>query len=130
MNGKFHVVALACAIFAAGIVQADDNADAALATELPKLRKQIVQLIGMPRCGNLVNCRIVELGSRPCGGPAEYMTFNTFSADQAAIETKVSEYNFAYDEWLATRPSGGACVKLPRPVAACVNGRCVIPGIR
>ena len=109
---------------------ADEGTASAMPPELVRLRQEIVELIGVPRCANLVNCRIAELGSRPCGGPAEYLTFNTFSADQTAIETKLSEYNFAYEDWLAKRSAPGACVKLQRPVAACVNGRCVIPGAR
>ena len=118
------------AALSANVLHADEGAELSLPPELTRLRQEIVELIGVPRCANLVNCRIAELGSRPCGGPAEYLTFNTFSADQTAIETKLSEYNFAFDDWLATQRSPGACVKLQRPVAACVNGRCVIPGAR
>lgn len=118
------------AALSANVLHADEGTEPALPPELAKLRQEIVELIGVPRCANLVNCRIAELGSRPCGGPAEYLTFNTFSADQTAIETKVSEYNFAFDDWLAKRRTAGACVKLQRPVAACVNARCVIPGAR
>ena len=130
MYRMFLAASAACLAMASASARAQDTGRASLPSELARLRQQIVDLIGMPRCSNLVNCRIAELGSRPCGGPAEYLSFNTFSADQTAIETKVSEYNFAYEDWLADRPSGGACVTLPRPVAACVNGRCVIPGAR
>ena len=96
--------------------------------ELSRLRQEIVDLIGPARCMNLVNCRVAALGVDACGGPAEYLTYSWLSTDKGALETKISEYNFLHEDLHQKRQAGGDCAMPDAPVAACVNGRCVLPG--
>jgi hypothetical protein len=98
---------------------AESDAEAA-----ERLRREIAQLIGEAPCSNLVNCRVIGLGARPCGGPEEYVAFSTWTKREE-IQTKVLEYNFLREEMLSGEPRAGACVVLPEPKAACVNRRCV-----
>ena len=104
---------------------------AALADESPelaRLRNDLTALIGPAICSNLVNCRIAALGVDACGGPREYLVYSWRSTDKAALEIKIAEYNLAQED--TQRKDAGTCVVLPEPVAACINGRCVIPGGR
>ena len=100
------------------------------AAELAKLRQEIVGLIGPARCINLVQCRVAGLGFSPCGGPAEYITYSWLSTDKGELETRIAEYNFLHEDVQKKQQAAGACVMLEEPVAACVNGRCVLPAPR
>ena len=103
-----------------GSLQADDRA------ELARLRQEITALVGPAHCANLVNCRVAALGVGACGA-AEYIAYSWRSTDKDALDTKIAEYNLLYED--VQRPKDPpACVKLATPVAACVNGRCVISG--
>jgi hypothetical protein len=97
--------------------------------QLAKLRKEITDLIGPARCMNLVQCRVAAIGIDSCGGPAEYLAYSWLSTDKGALETKIAEYNFVQEDLKKQQP-GARCSALPEPTAACVNGRCVLPGSR
>lgn len=94
--------------------------------ELAKLRREIADLVGPARCMNLVQCRIAGVGFNACGGPAEYVVYSWMSTDKAALETKIAEYNFLQEDLQKKHQAAGTCVIPPEPVAACVNGRCVL----
>jgi hypothetical protein len=116
--------AVAAWLLQAGIAQADPAAD------LAKLRAEIDALIGAGRCMNLVQCRVAPLGSKPCGGPAEYLVYSWISTDKVALETRIAEYNFLQEDLQRKDAAAGACVVTPEPVATCVNNRCAISGQR
>mgnify|MGYP001178112327 CR=1 FL=1 len=107
-----------------GGVYADEKA--AANAELARLRSEISALVGPAVCSNLVNCRIAALGVDACGGPREYLVYSWRSTDKADLETKIAEYNLAQEEPQKKDRGAGACAVLPEPVAACVNGRCVL----
>jgi hypothetical protein len=100
------------------------------APELEKLRTEITEIIGAARCMNLVQCRIAGVGINACGGSAEFVVYSWMSTDKAALETKIAEYNFLQEELQKKQQATGVCVIPPEPVAACINGRCVLPGPR
>jgi hypothetical protein len=94
------------------------------AAALRELRQEIVQLIGEPRCANLVHCRVLPLGSRPCGGPAEYLAYSSITANREILEAKAYEYGFLQEEMQQTAGAVGVCEVLPEPRVACIDGRC------
>jgi hypothetical protein len=110
----------------AGVCEDEKAAD----TRLAKLRNDITALVGAAKCANLVNCRIAALGINACGGPAEYVAYSWLSTEKAALETKIAEYNFAFEDAQKASTAVSVCTALPEPVAACISGRCVIPGGR
>ncbi|MGH9577311.1 MAG: hypothetical protein ACRD3R_07720 [Terriglobales bacterium] len=98
--------------------------------QLTKLRKEIADLVGPARCMNLVQCRVAAIGIDSCGGPAEYLVYSWLSTDKGALETKIAEYNFLQEDLQKKQQPVVSCAVLPEPTAACVNGRCVLPGSR
>jgi hypothetical protein len=98
--------------------------------QLAKLRKEITDLVGPARCMNLVQCRVAAIGIDSCGGPAEYLVYSWLSTDKGALETKIAEYNFLREDLQKKQQPAASCAALPEPTAACVNGRCVLPGSR
>ena len=119
-------------VLAAGVnggACADEKAAVADA-ELVRLRSDITTLVGAAKCANLVNCRIAALGVDACGRPAEYIAYSWLSTEKAALETKIAEYNFVLEDTQKPGTSVSACATSKEPVAACINGRCVIPAGR
>jgi hypothetical protein len=91
---------------------------------LAKLRAEIVQLIGGAACANLVHCRVVALGWKPCGGPSEYLAYGTVGGKRDMIEAKAMEYSILYEDLQRAKPQAGACTPLPQPQVNCVDNRC------
>jgi hypothetical protein len=114
------LAALACGPAPPALAQDSDRA------ELEALHAEIVQLIGAATCANLVHCRALALGTRPCGGPAEYLAYSSFHNDREQLETKVFEYTLLYEEIQRKQTVAGPCVVLPAPRLQCINRHCRI----
>ena len=107
-----------------------EESGATTSPQLAKLRTEIADLVGPARCMNLVQCRVAAIGIDSCGGPAEYLVYSWLSTDKGALETKIAEYNFLQEDLQKKQQPAASCAALPEPTAACVNGRCVLPGSR
>jgi hypothetical protein len=116
------VLAAALGLFAPLAPAADDQA------ELEGLRAEILKLIGPATCSNLVHCRALALGWRPCGGPAEYLPYSSFNNNRDALEAKAFEYTLLHEEILRKRQAMGPCEILPPPRLQCVDRHCRIEG--
>lgn len=93
--------------------------------ELARVRKDILDLIGDPFCTNLVYCRVLALGVKPCGKPDEYLAYSNISGtNTTTLETKAAEYAFLQEEVQASNPPKGACVVPKQPDVKCVDQRC------
>jgi len=131
MRSTFRILlAIILSLGIAPIEGRGDEAGAAAAPQLAKLRREIADLIGPARCMNLVQCRIAAIGMNSCGGPAEYLVYSWLSTDKGALETRIAEYNFLQEDLRKKQQPAANCAALHEPTAACVNGRCVLPGSR
>jgi len=94
-----------------------------------RLRNEITAAIGEARCRNLVNCRVVGLGARPCGGPEEYVAYSIWSTDREQISILVSEYNLLKEDLMHDSDQAGSCEVLQEPGVDCIRSQCVlVPG--
>lgn len=127
-------VALAIGFTAAGLTVAGFTAAVARAAEsdaeaVTRLRNEITAAIGEAKCRNLVNCRIVGLGVRPCGGPEEYVAYSIWNTDREQISILVSEYNLLKEDLMLDSDEMGTCEVLPEPDVNCIRSQCVmVPG--
>jgi hypothetical protein len=94
--------------------------------ELAALHAEIVNLIGTATCANLVHCRALALGTRPCGGPAEYLAYSSFHNDRELLETKAFEYTLLHEEIQRKETVADTCVVLPPPRLQCIDRHCRI----
>lgn len=124
------LLALILSLGIAPIEGRGDEPGATTSPQLAKLRKEIADLVGPARCINLVQCRVAAIGLDSCGGAAEYLGYSWLSTDKGALETKIAEYNFLQEDLQKKQQPAASCAALPEPTAACVNGRCVLPGSR
>ena len=106
----------------AGCAAAADPA--ALEAEMRALRAEIVKEIGNAPCANLVHCRRLALGVRPCGGPDEYLAYSSVTGDKTQLENKALEYALLQEDLHRARGTVGACVMLPLPRLVCLDNRC------
>ncbi len=131
MQTRGIIVAILLASVCAGhdlltpaVVAAQSDAEDAL-----RLRDEITAAIGEARCRNLVNCRIVGLGARPCGGPDEFVAYSIWDTDRQHIANLVFEYNLLREDMMLDSDVVGTCEQLQEPGIDCVHDRCVIvPG--
>lgn len=91
---------------------------------LVRLHAEIVQLIAEPSCANLVHCRVLPLGSNPCGGPSEYLAYSSTVSNRELLEAKAYEYSFLEEEVNRKRAVAGTCHVLQEPRAVCIDQRC------
>jgi len=120
------VCALTLGLAAPVACLAESDAEAAAG-----LRERIAALIVDARCNNLVNCRVIGIGSRPCGGPEEFVAYSIWDTKVDEIGSLAAEYDFLREELNAAGDQVGSCVVLPKPAVNCVNARCVtVPSMR
>ncbi len=92
--------------------------------QLEALRAEIVKTIGDAPCVNVVHCRLLALGTRPCGGPDEYLAYSSHTADRATLENKALDYALVQEDVQRARSVAGICVVVPEPRLACIDRRC------
>ena len=120
------LLTLATAGVLAGAVAQAAESDA---EAVVRLRNEITAAIGDAKCRNLVNCRIVGLGVRPCGGPEEYVAYSIWNTDREEISILVSEYNLLKEDLMHDSDQAGTCEVLPQPGVDCIRAQCVlVPG--
>jgi len=122
---SFLVVVVTCGV---GVGRADAQQPSGDAAQLKQLRGEILQLIGDAPCANVVHCRLLPLGTRPCGGADEYMAYSSRTADPTTLENKALEYTLIQEDVQRAKSVIGVCTVLPEPQLACVDGRCRVEG--
>ena len=133
MRGFALLAAGLMLVITSALMLGDDMAAASASSDeeaLNAVHREIVSLIGEPRCANLVHCRVLGLGARPCGGPSEYLAFSSLTANREVLEAKAYEYDFLQEEVNRSKGAVGSCEVLPAPRATCVNGRCTLSSPR
>lgn len=111
------LLALGCSLAAAQQTSRDE-------AQLAALRSEIRAMIGDAPCVNVVRCRLLALGTRPCGGADEYLAYSSRTVDQAVLENKALEYTLIQEDVLRAKSIAGVCVVLPQPRLACIDRRC------
>jgi hypothetical protein len=117
-----RTIAAAVLVFSAliGACLADPQDEAAV----ERLHEEVLRLIGEAPCANLVHCRVLALGSRPCGGADEYLAYSSITGNKELLESKAFEYGFLQEEVMRARKQSGTCEVLPTPRVMCLDRRC------
>lgn len=111
---------LALLMFTGGVMSEDSD------TVLLDLREAIHALVGDANCLNIVNCRLLTLGSSPCASDVEFLAYSVgVTRNQIELDNLVMEYNLLSDDNSA---DGHAisCEAPEKTLVNCISGRCVI----
>lgn len=133
-------VALCCALMMFGCVDAEQAAstdEVMAATEdaqlditqqriarLTELDLHIRRTVGIPRAGEMSQCKLLEVGVRACGGPEYYMAYSTLVTDEAALLDLVEEYNQLRREHIRETNEVSTCDMIPPPKLVFEEGMC------
>ncbi|MFC0444282.1 hypothetical protein ACFOD1_03105 [Pseudidiomarina halophila] len=96
-----------------------------LTSRIAGLDQQIRSMIGMAYADNLEQCRLAEIGHRPCGGPQYYMAYSTTALDEEALLELIAEHRALQTRFQQENDIVGTCEVLPRPQLTLQGGRCV-----
>ena len=92
---------------------------------LEEMEQDVLDYVGEPQCDNLTDCRYIEFGDKPCGGPWYYLIYSISSVDSGKLENMVLEYN-EYNEELNLNYNWISDCSVPNtPNLDCLNGLCV-----
>ena len=93
-------------------------------TGLQQLREAALRRLGRPSCSARSNCRVIPVGSKPCGGPWSYAVYSTATTDSAALAVAVQRYNAAEAELNRKLGRVSDCSFVAPPKLDCVDGMC------
>ena len=116
VSGAFAT--LSCARKEAAVGERPDSVTA------DALRQSIAQQVGTPSCSSSAVCRALPLGSKPCGGPRQYLVYSLSVTDSARLAADAARYNQAEAERNRERGLMSDCSMLIEPRVSCVSGRC------
>ena len=92
---------------------------------LLEMRQAIDALIGDASGASIADCRSAALGSKPCGGPWEYIVYSASSTDTTELANRLTEYNAFEAEMNELYGYVSDCSIPNMPVLVFRNGRCV-----
>jgi hypothetical protein len=92
---------------------------------LQELTAQIDRIIGDATCELTDQCRVIAVGSKPCGGPWGYRAYSTLNTDVSSLEITVRRYNDLQKEHNRRTGAMSDCMFVTEPAVQCVSGRCV-----
>lgn len=102
-----------------------DNSSETITQEMLNAKKaEVLALINNSSCSG--SCNYIAFGSKPCGGPREYLLFSS-SIDQTQLIDLVIEYNEMDRQYNIQTGAISDCMVVQPPTSVgCVNGNCVI----
>ncbi|MDN7124584.1 hypothetical protein [Pseudidiomarina terrestris] len=93
--------------------------------QMAGLDQQIRSMIGMAYADNLEQCRLAEVGHRPCGGPQYYIAYSTTTVDEAVLQKLIAEHRQLQINYQQRHDVVGTCEVIPRPQLTMQGGRCI-----
>ncbi len=76
-------------------------------------------------CKQVSQCQVMPMGSRPCGGPAEFLVYCAKTTDLKKLKAKVKAATDAEKALNATDGLMGTCNVLSAPAVKLQKGACV-----
>jgi len=85
-----------------------------------ELRAEILRVIGNAPCRSDSQCRVIALGSKPCGGPEGYATWSTAGTDARELEALAARFKEARQARNQRLGLVSDCSVVPEPPVRCV----------
>jgi hypothetical protein len=91
---------------------------------LEELRRMIEQEIGIPSANEPSQCKLIPFGSKPCGGPWDYLVYSTLKTDESRLKQLVSEFNQLQKKINEEGKILSDCAIAPQPKVEFTDGVC------
>ncbi len=109
----------------AGDNNGDQQTEEGDRAQLAEMRREIEALVGDAAGASIEDCRYSGLGSKPCGGPWDFVIYSASSTDSTALAERLTAYN-AFEAEMNERYGYASDCSVPNePVLAYGDGRCV-----
>ncbi len=92
---------------------------------LDRMHAEILEKTEAADCNDSTQCRYIALGSKPCGGPWEYLVYCRAEVDSVLLTELVHEYNQYEDELNHKYGRSSDCSVPQEPELSFIGGRCV-----
>ena len=93
---------------------------------LQAMRAEILALVGDAKADDVSQCRVVGLGSKPCGGPASYIAVSVKDGNESAIMALINKYNAAAKAENERSGLMSNCAIVPKPAVVLEKGICTL----
>lgn len=93
-----------------------------------RLEGEARALVRADGCGQAAQCRTAPVGSRPCGGPRDYVVYCALTTDSAALFAKLAELEAAERAYNERAGLMSTCEFRMPPGVALTAGRCAAAG--
>ena len=106
------------------------NADAAQHSDLERLQELsalIKREIGIPSASAQTHCKLIPFGSKPCGGPVEYLVYSTATTNEPRLKQLVTDFNRLAEKLNRETKLYSDCEFVREPKVELVGGICRIP---
>lgn len=103
----------------------DGNSNSVIKKEILQEKKQnILKYINSFDCSG--SCNYIAFGSKPCGGPREYLLYSS-TVNESILQEMVNEYNLLDQQYnILTNAISDCALVLPPNLVECQNGDCKI----
>ena len=93
-----------------------------------RLEGEARALVKADGCERAAQCRTAPVGSRPCGGPRDYVVYCALTTDSAALFAKLAELEAAEKAYNERAGLMSTCEFRMPPGVALEGGRCAAAG--
>ncbi|MCA1931607.1 hypothetical protein [Rheinheimera sp.] len=103
-----------------------DGPLAQLQLDTRQLQLRLERLTENKDCTEDSQCKVVGVGSRPCGGPEQYLIYSTLHTDEKMLSYTNDRYQKLKKQQNEKLGLMSTCQMLLAPVSACVENKCAI----
>ncbi|MFY8275263.1 hypothetical protein AAEU32_14140 [Pseudoalteromonas sp. SSDWG2] len=82
------------------------------------------QLTEDKSCDNSMQCKVVAVGSRACGGPNDYIVYSSKTADANEVQKLADQITASEAQFNAATGMVSICEHLSRPATQCQQNQC------
>lgn len=92
---------------------------------LRMLNLELRRYVGVPYADGLSQCRMAEVGARPCGGPDYYLPYSLATTDEFVVVRMVQRYSDLKRELNQKQQLMGTCEVIAPPKLTYAGGQCI-----
>ncbi len=96
------------------------------APDVAALKREARALSKPAGCTEATQCKVMPLGSKPCGGPSEFLVYCASGTDEKALDAKAKQASEAEKAKNAKEQTMGICTVLAAPKVKLENGQCTL----
>lgn len=107
-----------------GLVNQLDGPLAQLQVDTKQLHQRMQRLTEDKSCRETAECKVLAVGSRPCGGPEQYLAYSAVNTDEKLLAITNDRYTKLKQQQQQRLGLRSTCQMLPEPLAQCKMRQC------